>query len=141
MHRVILLGLPLMLWIHCGKGDDGGGGSSPVTCTGKTCACNGGETCDVTEVCGEANDCSLTCYGESSCSGSCGQSCIVGCDTDASCSVTVGAGGTVGCDPGSNCQVTCTGSCTLDCGRGAECKLKCASDAAPRKVTLATSCP
>ncbi len=118
----------------------GGVSTNPApVCTGTTCACMAGASCDVsTQTCGAS--CTLGCAAQSTCAGACGDSCSVDCGEGASCSITLGASGSISCKANSSCHVTCVGDCSISCADTADCQIKCAGDAAFHDVNGGGSC-
>lgn len=119
----------------------GGSSGSPPSCTGATCTCPSGKTCDVSSSnCGPSS-CSLDCENSTDCTGSCGSSCSIKCDGSSTCTMTVGPSASVDCSGASTCDISCTGSCSLTCANGSTCELKCATDASPKMIASSGSCP
>lgn len=116
------------------------GGSDPPTCTGSSCVCEAGQSCDIGDSGCAGNSCSLDCPMDNECSGACGDSCSIDCGEGSECNVTVGNSSSVSCVSGSTCNIRCTGSCSLSCASGATCTIQCAADSAPRSVVEGGSC-
>ncbi|MFO0561302.1 MAG: hypothetical protein U0269_25005 [Polyangiales bacterium] len=111
--RNALFGLALSLF--------GLAGCSPNVCSGNSCACPSGASCDFGDRSSATS--SFSCASGATCSGKTGANSSVECG-GASCTVTVGAGSTVNCSAGT-CNITCTGACTTQCISGGTCNLTC----------------
>ena len=128
----------ILLLVICTIGC-GGVSANPPACTGTTCACPAGGSCDVTtQTCGAS--CTLACGEQASCGGACGDSCSVDCGAQASCTITLGASGSISCKAGSTCKISCVGDCSISCADGASCQLKCADDDAFHAVNGGAGC-
>jgi hypothetical protein len=136
----ILRDTAALLALACGAITCGGDTTNPPACTGASCACPAGSSCEVTtQICGAS--CTLACGAQATCVGACGESCSVDCGEQATCSLTLGASGSASCKAGSTCDVTCTGSCSISCADSAACRLKCTADDAFQAVSGGAGCP
>src|SRR5690242_4208328 len=107
---VVAMRISLLIVVCAGALACGSVSTNPPTCTGTSCACAAGASCDVsTQTCG--GSCTLACAMQSKCAGSCGDSCSVDCGEQATCAITIGPSGSVSCKTGSTCNVTCVGGC------------------------------
>ncbi|MCE9575906.1 MAG: hypothetical protein K8W52_22335 [Deltaproteobacteria bacterium] len=118
----------------------GSDGPPPPTCTGTSCACDPGTSCDLGGSTCAGSSCTLDCPMDNSCTGACGESCSVDCGGGSTCELTVGPSSSITCAPDSTCVITCTGSCSMSCGNGATCSLQCNGETAPKPISGGGSC-
>ncbi len=112
----------------------------PPDCTGSSCTCPDGTSCDLSGSTCASQSCSLDCGGFSDCSGTCGDSCSIDCTGGSACDLTLGDSGSITCDDGAVCHVVCTGSCSVTCSGDSQCDLQCAGDPTPRSIPEGGSC-
>ena len=108
----------------------GCGSAQAPSCTGTSCVCPSGASCDLSQGGYRGGSCSATCTDQNNCIGSCGQSCSLACSNGSTCTVTVGQSGSVNCTSGATCHITCAGSCSVGCTGGSTCDLTCNGKAA-----------
>jgi hypothetical protein len=129
----ILAGLSLLALVGCQS-------AAPApTCTGTSCVCPSGTSCDFSSGGCAGNSCTLACASKNDCVGSCGQSCSLACGGASTCSVTAGPSASISCTGGSTCHITCTGSCSINCDNSSTCDLTCPGKAA-KTITGGGSC-
>ena len=93
----------------------GGCGSAQApSCTGTSCACPSGASCDLAQGGCSGGSCTASCIDKNNCIGSCGPSCSLACSNGSTCTVTVGPSASVSCTSGATCHITCTGSCSVE---------------------------
>lgn len=130
-----LMSVSLLSISGCGSSAD------PLLCTGTSCDCPTGDTCDITDTACGGDSCTLACIDGNTCTGECGASCSADCAGDSSCDLTVGTSGSVTCADTSVCNVTCTDTCSLSCADTATCTLLCPGDTTPQDISSDGSCP
>ena len=128
-----VVGLALLGMVGCGS-------AQAPSCTGTSCACPSGASCDLSQGGCSGGSCTATCSDKNNCIGSCGQSCSLACSNGTTCTVTVGPSASVNCTSGSTCHITCTGSCSVGCTGGSTCDLTC-SGKAMQTIGQGGQCP
>ena len=126
-------GLALLGVVGCGA-------AQAPSCTGTSCTCPSGVSCDLSQGGCSGGSCSVSCSDKNNCIGSCGQSCSLACSNGSTCTVTVGPSASVNCTSGSTCHITCTGSCSVGCTGGSTCDLTC-SGKASQTIAQGGQCP
>jgi hypothetical protein len=130
---LVVLSIGLMTLVACGSS------GTPPKCTGATCSCPSGQSCDIAAGTCDSS-CSLDCSNMNDCSGECGTSCSLKCTGQSTCSMTVGTSGSIDCSGGSTCHIKCVGSCSINCGGGSTCDLQCPGDSAPKSIGATGGC-
>jgi hypothetical protein len=158
----------LLYLAACGGGDSRSPDPTPVTCSGKNCACDAFDACtcpagiSCATQCG-SDACALTCEADTKCDGSSDAALTLTCGVSAECKGSGGDGSQIHCDGATKCEsksgaqslAVCsdTASCkftvgtgsTVECSAQSSCNVQCeqncdvaCSDKATCKLTCMT---
>ena len=90
----------------------------PNPCADGSCACSGGDWCDLD--C-PVNGCDAQCGSVGKCTGSCPDDCTFHCEDHSGCEVDCDAGCTMVCERAPSCEVECGDGCDFTCRDASAC--------------------